>query len=65
LLSSGQEFDEKFLDSKHVLKVYFKPIRKNQDFGFLPLPSKLVRLTNPYLSKLINDIDFDYFQYFI
>jgi hypothetical protein len=49
LLSSGQEFDEKFLDSKHVLKVYFKPSRKNQDFGFLPLPSKLVRLTNPYL----------------
>jgi hypothetical protein len=49
LLSLGQEFDEKFLDSKHVLKVYFKPSRENQDFGFLPLPSKLVRLTNPYL----------------
>ena len=49
MFSSGQEFDEKFLDSKHVLKVYFKPSRKNQDFGFLPLPSKLVRLTNPYL----------------
>ena len=28
LLSSGQEFDEMFLDSKHVLKVYFKPSRK-------------------------------------
>ena len=29
LLSSGQDFDKNFLDSKHVLKVYFKPIRKN------------------------------------
>ena len=53
MLSSGQEFDEKFIDSKHVLKVYFKPSRKNQDFGFLPLPSKLVRLTNPYLRKSV------------
>jgi hypothetical protein len=34
LLSSGQEFDEKFLDSKHVLK----PSRKNKDFIFLPVP---------------------------
>jgi hypothetical protein len=25
------------------------PSRKNPDFGFLPLPSKLVRLKNPYL----------------
>ena len=25
---SGQEFEENFLDSKHVLKVYFKPSRK-------------------------------------
>jgi hypothetical protein len=54
LLSSGQEFDEKFLDSKHVLKVYFKPSRKNLDFGFLPLPSKLVRLKNPYLKEPSN-----------
>ena len=38
MLSSGQEFDEKFLDSKHVLKVYFKPSRKNKDFVFLPVP---------------------------
>ena len=38
LLSSGQEFDEKFLDSKHVLKVYFKPSREKKYFGFLPLP---------------------------
>jgi hypothetical protein len=52
LLSSGQEFDKKFLDSKHVLKVYFKPSRKNPDFGFLPLPSKLVRLKNPYLRQI-------------
>ena len=35
----------------HVLKVYFKPSRKNPDFGFLPLPSKLVWLKNSYLSK--------------
>ena len=28
LLSSGQDFGKKFLDSKHVLKVYFKPSRK-------------------------------------
>ena len=32
--SSGQEFDEKFLKSKHVLKVFFKPSRKNKDFIF-------------------------------
>jgi hypothetical protein len=38
LLSSGQEFDKTFLDSKHVLKVYFKPSRKNKDFVFLPVP---------------------------
>ena len=38
LLSWGQEFDEKFLDSNHVLKVYFKPSRKNKDFVFLPVP---------------------------
>ena len=38
LLSSGQEFDEKFLDSKYVLKMYFKPSRKNENFVFLPDP---------------------------
>ena len=38
MLSSGQEFDEKFLDSKHDLKVYFKPSRKKKYFEFLPLP---------------------------
>ena len=26
------------LDSKHVLKVYFKPRKKNPEFGFLPVP---------------------------
>jgi hypothetical protein len=56
LLSSGQEFDEKFLNSKHVLKVYFKPSRKNPDFGFLPLPSNLVRLTNPILNREISKL---------
>ena len=38
MLSSGQEFDEKVLDSKHVLKVIFKPSRKNKDLLFLPDP---------------------------
>ena len=28
MLSSGQEFDKKFLDSKHILKVSFQPGRK-------------------------------------
>jgi hypothetical protein len=49
LLSSGQDFNKKFLDSKHVLKVYFKPGRKNQNFWFLPLPSKLASLKNDHL----------------
>ena len=46
LLSSGQEFDEKFLESKHVLnfKVYFQPSRKKKYFVFLPLPILPVRL---------------------
>ena len=34
LLSSEQDFGKKLLDSKHVLKVCFKPIRKNPDFYF-------------------------------
>jgi hypothetical protein len=38
MLSSGQEFDEKLLDSKHVLKVIFKANRQNKDFLFLPDP---------------------------
>ena len=38
LLSLGQEFDEKLLDSKHVLKLIFKPSRKNKDVLFLPDP---------------------------
>ena len=36
--SSGKEFDENLLDSKHVLKVFFKPSRKKKDFVFLPVP---------------------------
>ena len=28
-LSSGQDFDKNFLESKHVLKVYFKPSKKS------------------------------------
>ena len=41
-----------FLDSNHVLKVYFKPSRKNQDFLFLPLSSVPVWLKIRYLSPL-------------
>ena len=44
MLSSGQDFSKKFLDSKHVLKVYLKPSRKKIFFSFLPLSSELVRL---------------------
>ena len=51
LLSSGQDFNKKFLDSKHGLKVYFKPSRKNQNFLFLPLPSKLASLKNDHLTQ--------------
>ena len=50
MLSPGQELDERFLDSKHGLKVYFKPSRNNQDFLFLPLPSKLASMRNDHLS---------------
>ena len=49
LLSSGQDFSKKFLDSKHVLEVYLKPSRKNPKISFLPLCSKLVRLKILYL----------------
>ena len=49
LLSSGQHFNNNFLDSKHVLKVYFKPSRKNQDFLILPRPSKLGSMKNDHL----------------
>ena len=54
MLSSGQDFGKTKLDLKHVLRVYFKPCRKNQDFGFLPLPSKPVWLKNRYLSSLLS-----------
>ena len=51
LLGSGQDFGKKFLDSKHVLKVYLKPSRKNPKILFLPLCSLLVRLNILHLSK--------------
>ena len=51
MLSSGQDFGKTFLDSKHVLKVYFKPSRKNQKFLFLPLPSLPVWLPTHYLRR--------------
>ena len=59
MLSSGQEFDEKFLDSKHVLKVYFKPSRKKKYFIFLAIPIlpgrlKILHLTNK--SKIMNNL---------
>ena len=52
MLSSGQDFGKNFLDSKHVLKVYFKPSRKNPDFYFLflPLSSELVWLKTRHLN---------------
>ena len=43
-----------FLDSNHVLKVYFKSSRKNQDFLFLPLPSVRVWLKIRYLTNQSN-----------
>ena len=51
MLSSGQDFGKKFLDSKHVLKVYLKPSRKNQKILFLPLSSVLVWLRILHLSE--------------
>ena len=36
--AQDKEFDENVLDSKHVLKGYFKPSMKNKDFVFLPVP---------------------------
>ena len=41
---SGQDFGKNFIASKHVLKVCFKPSRKNPDFLYLPLCSVLVFL---------------------
>ena len=52
MLSSGQDFDKNFLDSKQVLKVYFKPSRKNQDFLFSPLPLLPVFLAHGHLNYI-------------
>ena len=41
MLSSGQELGKKLLDSKHVLKIIFKPSRQNKDF-FLFLPDPIL-----------------------
>ena len=38
-------------DSKYVLKVYFKPSRKNNKKIFLPLPSELVWLKILHLNQ--------------
>ena len=56
MLSSAQEFDKKFLDSKHVLKVYFKPSRKKKYFSFLPLPILPVWLKFLHLSRLLGGL---------
>ena len=44
---------EKFLYSKHVLKVYFKPSWKNPDFGSLPLPIFPVSVKNGHLRNIM------------
>ena len=64
LLSSGQDFGKKFLDSKHVLKVYFKPSRKNQNFLFLPLCSVVVWLKILHLMDKIPYFSFPTFQWY-
>ena len=51
MLSSGQDFGKNFLDSKHVLKLYFKPSRKNPYFLFLSLPSEPLWLKICHLIK--------------
>ena len=42
LLSSGQDFGKNFLDSKHVLKVYFKPSRQNGTT--FKKPTKIIKI---------------------
>ena len=58
MLSSEQDFDKNFLDSKLVLKVYLKPSRKNQKNLFLPLPSVPVWLKIRYLRILMRSAHF-------
>ena len=54
MLSSGQDFGKKFVVSKHILKVYFKPSRKKPDLFFIfstllcPYPNENVPLLRPY-----------------
>ena len=47
----GKLFNKNFLDSKHILKVHFKPGRKNIDFEFLPLPTLPVSVKNGHLNQ--------------
>ena len=58
MLSSGQDFGKKFLDSKHVLKVYLKHSRKNPKISFLPFCSELVRLKILHLTNLPYSMNF-------
>ena len=44
-----------FLDSKHVLNVYFKPSRKNEDFVFLPVQILPVWVKIGHLSNNLMD----------
>ena len=53
-LSSGQKFDQNFLDSKNILKVYFKPSRKDKDFVFLPVPILPVWVKIGYLNVSVH-----------
>ena len=46
---SEQDFNKNFIDSKHVLNEYFKPKKKNSDFGFLPLKTWPVFVKNDHL----------------
>ena len=43
--------DKNFLDSKHVLKVYFKPSRKDKDFVFITVPILPVWVKIGYFRK--------------
>jgi hypothetical protein len=36
--------------------MYFKPRNKNQDFGFLPLPTLLVSVKNDHLSVYLEKL---------
>ena len=58
LLSSGQDFDNNFLDLKHDLKVYFKPSRKNLYFCFTSsLLTSLTENSPLFITKIAIETD--------